>query len=73
MRNRNGSPVRNLNGSTASFWQKAATSLPPHVRARYASYFAAAERWDRRFDGVMEFLSQSVSQSQRLLRRPRSA
>ena len=71
MRNRN--QVQNRNGSAASFWQKAAKSLRPDVRARYASYFAAAEQWDRRLDGVLQFLSQSASQSQRLLRRPRSA
>jgi hypothetical protein len=65
--------MRNPNGSKGSFWEKAAKSLPPHVRARYADYFIAAERWDQRFDSVMEFISQSVSQSQRLLRRPRSA
>jgi hypothetical protein len=73
MRNPNSSPARNRNGSAGSFWQKAAKSLPPHVRARYASYFVAAERWDQRFDGFMEFISHSLSQSQRLLRRPRSA
>ena len=57
------------NKPAMSFWQKAAKSLPPHVRARYAGYFVAAERWDRTYDDVVEFLSQS----QRLLRRPRSA
>jgi hypothetical protein len=61
--------MRNRNVSAASFWEKAVKSLPPSVRARYASDFAAAERWDRRLDGVMELLSKS----QRLLRRPRSA
>jgi hypothetical protein len=61
------------NQRATSFWQKAATSLPPQVRARYAGYFVAAERWDRRLDALTEFVSHSVSQSQRLLRRPHSA
>jgi hypothetical protein len=51
-----------------TFWQRAAQSLPPQVRARYAGDFAAAERWDARLGGLIEFFSQS----QRLLRRPRS-
>jgi hypothetical protein len=51
-----------------SFWQKAAQSLPPQVRSRYASEFAAAERWEARLDGLAEFLSTSYQ----LLRRPRS-
>jgi hypothetical protein len=50
-----------------SFWQKAAQSLPPQVRRRYASEFAAAELWDARLDGLLEFLS-----NMQLLRRPRS-
>ena len=50
-----------------SFWQKAAQSLPPHVRSRYADYFAAAERWEARLDGLAGFLSHY-----RLLRRPHS-
>jgi hypothetical protein len=28
------------------FWRNAASSLPPHVRARYAHDFEAAERLD---------------------------
>ena len=56
------------NRTATSFWQKAAQSLPPQVRARYASEFEAAERWEAVFDGLSELLSQS----QRLLRRPRS-
>ena len=35
-----------------TFWQKAAQSLPPQVRARYADDFAAAERWDAAFEGL---------------------
>jgi hypothetical protein len=58
--------MRNKNAMT--FWQKAAQSLPPQIRARYADDFAAAERWEAAFEGLIEFFSQS----QRLLRRPRS-
>jgi hypothetical protein len=56
-----------MRNRTSSFWQKAAQSLPAHVRTRYSGYFAAAERWDARLDGLSEFLSHY-----RLLRRPRS-
>ena len=55
------------NRTAMTFWQRAAQSLPPQIRARYASDFAAAERWEARLEGLIEFLSQS----QRLLRRPR--
>lgn len=55
------------NRTTNSFWQKAAQSLPAHVRTRYAGYFAAAERWESRLDSLFGFLSQY-----HLLRRPRS-
>ncbi len=50
------------------FWQKAAKSLPAHIQARYLGYFVAAERWEEAFDGLTDLLSRS----QRLLRRPRS-
>jgi hypothetical protein len=56
------------NRTATSFWQKAAQSLPPQIRARYASDFAAAERWEARLEDLIEFFSQS----QRLLRRPRN-
>ena len=55
------------NRTVTSFWQRAAQSLPPQVRNRYASEFAAAERWEARLDGLVEFLS-----NMQLLRRPRS-
>jgi hypothetical protein len=55
------------NRTATSFWQKAAQSLPPQIRARYAGDFAAAERWEARLDGLAELLSHY-----RLLRRPRS-
>jgi hypothetical protein len=56
------------NRTVMTFWQKASQSLPPQIRARYAGDFAAAERWEAAFEGLVELFSQS----QRLLRRPRS-
>ena len=39
---------------SASFWEKAARSLPPALRARYAAYFEQAERWELALDGLIE-------------------
>ncbi len=50
----------------ASFWSKAARSLPRHVQARYAGYFERAERWELAVDRLIELF-----QDIRLLRRPR--
>jgi hypothetical protein len=36
------------------FWRKAAGSLPPHVRERYATYLEAAERWDLALDAAID-------------------
>lgn len=47
------------NRPATSFWQKAAQSLPAQVRARYAGYFVAAERWETVFDGFVELFSRS--------------
>lgn len=33
-----------------SFWEKAANSLPPHLRRRYAADFEMAERFDEALD-----------------------
>ncbi|MBI4292434.1 MAG: hypothetical protein HY661_13235 [Betaproteobacteria bacterium] len=39
---------------TTSFWEKAALSLPPQVRDRYAAQLEAAERVERLLDSVIE-------------------
>ena len=51
--------------SVKAFWQKAARSLPPHVRARYAGYFAQAERWELALDEVIELFSSAKSRFDR--------
>ncbi len=38
----------------ARFWRDAARSLPAHVRARYASYFDTAERWELALDRALD-------------------
>jgi hypothetical protein len=47
------------NRAEISFWQNAAQSLPAQVRARYAGYFVAAERWEATLDGFVELFSRS--------------
>ncbi len=44
-----------------SFWRKAAASLPPHARRRYAHLFEAAERWEP----VIEFIAHACSSARR--------
>ena len=39
---------------STAFWKKAARSLPPAVRPRYAAYFEQAERWELALDGLIE-------------------
>lgn len=59
--------------AVASFWQKAARSLPPHVRARYAGYFEQAERWELALDELIELGSRAKSRLDRRFHLPRSA
>lgn len=39
---------------TTSFWKKAAASLPPEIRDRYAAHFEAAERYEHLLDFGIE-------------------
>lgn len=39
---------------TTSFWEKAALSLPPQVRDRYAAQLEAAERFEHLLDSAIE-------------------
>lgn len=42
-----------------AFWKKAAKSLPAPYRARYADYFAQAERFDRALEGFLGLFSKA--------------
>jgi hypothetical protein len=57
----------------ASFWQKAAKSLPAHVSARYEGYFEQAERWELALDGLIELGARAKSHFGRAFHTPRSA
>ena len=61
------------NRAVTSFWQKAARSLPPHVRARYAGYFEQAERWELALDELIELGSRAKLRLDRTFHLPRSA
>ena len=52
---------------SASFWKKAARSLPAAVRPRYAAYFEQAERWELALDGLIELGSRVRAQVGRTL------
>ena len=53
-----------------AFWQRAANSLPPSVRARHVGDIARAERLEILLDGVIDALSQVRLALARLFVRP---
>jgi len=50
------------------FWKNALNSLPANLRPRYASYMAAAERWELRIDAVVELFSRFTARPARRAR-----
>ncbi len=50
------------NALVTPFWQRAARSLPAHVRERYIGQLARAERWELALDGWIELVSRAKSQ-----------
>jgi hypothetical protein len=56
------------------FWKNALHSLPAHLRPRYAHHIAAAERWELRFDAIVELVSRVKNRvSGQRVTRPRTA
>jgi hypothetical protein len=53
------------------FWKNALHSLPASVRPRYASYLAAAERWELRLDAAVQLWSRLKGRGRAL--KPRTA
>jgi hypothetical protein len=50
---------------TVSFWEKAAASLPPHVRRRYGHLFEAAGQ----YEPVVEFIVDGCARASRAIAR----
>ena len=55
------------NGLVTPFWQKAARSLPAHVRARYQSHLARAERLELLLDSWIELFAHAKARIGRSL------
>ena len=55
------------------FWQDAAASLPPAVRARHIGEIERAERWELRLDRAIEALGRVKAALARTWQTPRSA
>jgi hypothetical protein len=65
--------MRKQKQTVASFWQRAARSLPAHVASRYSGYFEQAERWELALDAVIELGARAKSNFGRAFHTPRSA
>jgi hypothetical protein len=55
------------------FWKNALQSLPAEVRPRYVLQMEAAERWELRLTGLVEFVSRARAAFGRMFQTPRSA